>query len=88
MQNTARRPKLTVPGDGTGTVSHAGALLLTETARVTGQHAGLSAALNRRRRGRHLRQLPPADRRPKGGHEGRTGIAGVAVLGIASGGRR
>jgi hypothetical protein len=36
MQNTARRPKLTVSGDGTGTVSHAGALLLTETARVTG----------------------------------------------------
>ena len=47
MQNTARRPKITVSDDGTGIVSHAGALLLTETARVTGMRAGLSAGLAR-----------------------------------------
>ena len=39
MQNTARRPKITVSDDGPGIVSHAGALLLTETARVTGLQA-------------------------------------------------
>ena len=43
MQNTARRPKITVSDDGSGIVSHAGALLLTETARITGLAAGLSA---------------------------------------------
>jgi hypothetical protein len=47
MQNTARRPKIVVSGDGTGIVSHAGAMLLTETARVTGLQAGLSAGLGR-----------------------------------------
>jgi hypothetical protein len=49
MQNTARRPKMTVSADGRGIVSQAGALLLTETARVTGLAAGLSAGLARRR---------------------------------------
>jgi len=47
MQNTARRPKFTVSDDGTGIVSHAGGLLLTETARVTGLQAGLSRELGR-----------------------------------------
>ncbi len=45
MQNTARRAKIAVSDDGQGTVSHAGALLLTETARITGLQAGLSAGL-------------------------------------------
>jgi hypothetical protein len=52
MQNTARRPKITVSDDGTGIVSHAGALLLTETVRVTGMQAGLSAGLARWRASR------------------------------------
>jgi len=47
MQNTARRPRIMVSDDGTGIVSHAGALLLTETARITGQQAGLSGGLAR-----------------------------------------
>jgi hypothetical protein len=47
MQNTARRPKIVVSDDGRGIVSHAGAVLLTETARVTGLQAGLSQALAR-----------------------------------------
>jgi hypothetical protein len=34
-----------VSDDGTGIVSHAGVVLLTETARVTGLQAGLSQAL-------------------------------------------
>ena len=33
MQNTGRRPKISVSDDGSGIVSQAGALLLTETAR-------------------------------------------------------
>lgn len=52
MQNTARRPKLTVSGDGTGTMSHAGGLLLTETARVTGLNACLRPDLGHVRVGR------------------------------------
>lgn len=36
VQNTFRRPKFVVTDDGKGIVSHAGAMLLTETARVTG----------------------------------------------------
>ena len=36
MQNTARRPKITMSADGTGLVSQAGAVLLAEAARVTG----------------------------------------------------
>jgi hypothetical protein len=47
MQNTARRPKITVSDDGQGIVSQAGGLLLTETARITGLGAGLSAGLGR-----------------------------------------
>jgi Transposase DDE domain group 1 len=47
MQNTVRRPEILVSADGAGIVSHAGALLLTETARVTGLQAGLPAALGR-----------------------------------------
>jgi len=45
MQNTVRRPKIAVSADGTGIVSHAGGLLLTETARVTGLQAALTAGL-------------------------------------------
>ena len=52
MQNTAGRPKIAVSDDGSGIVSHAGALLLTETARVTGLQGGLSGALGRWRRPR------------------------------------
>ena len=47
MQNTACRPKITVSADGTGIVSHAGAVLLTQTLRVSGLDAGLAAALGR-----------------------------------------
>ena len=47
MQNTARRPKITVSADGTGLVSQAGTLLLAEAARVTGLGEGLSAGLAR-----------------------------------------
>jgi hypothetical protein len=36
VQITFRRPKFVVAEDGKGIVSHAGAMLLTETARVTG----------------------------------------------------
>ena len=52
MQNTARRPKIMVSDDGSGIVSQAGALLLTQTARITGLGAGLSAGLARWRRPR------------------------------------
>ena len=45
MKNTARRPKFTVTDDGKGIVSHAGAVLVTETARITGLAAGLSGGL-------------------------------------------
>jgi hypothetical protein len=47
VKNTSRRPKILVSADGPGLVSHAGALLLTETARVTGLAAGLSGGLAR-----------------------------------------
>jgi hypothetical protein len=47
VQNTARRPKITVSADGTGLVSQAGTLLLAEGARVTGLGEGLSGALGR-----------------------------------------
>jgi hypothetical protein len=52
VQNTTSRPKITVSADGSGIVSQAGALLLTETARITGLQAGLSAGLGRWRRPR------------------------------------
>ncbi len=47
MQNTARPAKITVSDDGKGIVSHGGAVLLTQTARVTGLARGLSGALER-----------------------------------------
>jgi Transposase DDE domain group 1 len=47
MQNTARRPKITVSADGEGLVSQAGALLLGEGVRVTGLGDALSAGLAR-----------------------------------------
>ena len=47
VKNTARRPKITVSADGQGLVSQAGALLLAETARVTGLGEALSAGLAR-----------------------------------------
>jgi hypothetical protein len=47
-----RRPKIVVSDDGAGIVSHAGALLLTETGPVTGLQAGLSGGLSRWRPGR------------------------------------
>jgi hypothetical protein len=47
MQNTARRPKITVSADGKGIVSQAGGLLLTQTVAVTGLDRGLSAGLER-----------------------------------------
>jgi hypothetical protein len=47
VQNTARRPKITVSADGKGLVSRAGTLLLAEAARVTGLGEGLAGALER-----------------------------------------
>ena len=47
MQNTARRPKITVSADGKGLVSQAGVLLLAETLRVTGLGEGLADGLAR-----------------------------------------
>jgi Transposase DDE domain group 1 len=47
VQNTARRPKITVSADGRGLVSQAGTLLLAEAARVTGLGQGLTDGLAR-----------------------------------------
>jgi hypothetical protein len=47
MKNTARRPRLLVSADGAGIVSHAGGVLVTRTARVTGLDGGLWAGLAR-----------------------------------------
>jgi len=47
VQNTARRPKITVSADGRGLVSQAGTLLLLEAARVTGLGQGLAGGLAR-----------------------------------------
>jgi len=52
MQNTSRRPKITVTADGTGIVSQAGGLLLIRALRATGLDRGLSVALERWRPGR------------------------------------
>jgi hypothetical protein len=52
MKITARRPKIAVSSDGTGIVSQAGALLLTQTLQVTGLGRGLSAGLGRWRQAR------------------------------------
>jgi Transposase DDE domain group 1 len=47
VNNTARRPKITVSADGTGLVSQAGGLLLAEALRVTRLGQGLSGGLAR-----------------------------------------
>jgi Transposase DDE domain group 1 len=47
VQLTARSPKIMVSGDGTGIVSQAGGLLLTEALRVVGLDRGLEEALER-----------------------------------------
>jgi Transposase DDE domain group 1 len=47
VQNTARRPKITVSADGKGLVSQSGALLLAETLRATGLGQGLADGLAR-----------------------------------------
>ena len=47
MNNTSRRPKITVAAGGSGVVSQAGGLLLTRVLRVTGLDGGLSAGLGR-----------------------------------------
>jgi hypothetical protein len=52
MQLTARRPKIMVSADGTGIVSQAGGLVLTQTLRATGLDRGLDAALERWRQPR------------------------------------
>ena len=57
MQNTARRPKITVSADGKGLVSQAGALLLAETLRVTGLGEGLAEGLARWRAPRAVHDL-------------------------------
>jgi Transposase DDE domain group 1 len=47
MNNTVRRPKITVSADGRGLVSQAGVLLLLETLRATGLGQGLAGGLAR-----------------------------------------
>ena len=47
MQLTAHHPKIMVSGDGTGIVSQAGGLLITQTLRATGLDRGLEDALER-----------------------------------------
>jgi hypothetical protein len=47
MKVTAARAKITVSDDGTGIVSQAGTLLLTQSMRATGLGRGLTAALER-----------------------------------------
>ena|SRR6266566_2671638 len=72
MQNTARRPKITVSADGTGIVSQAGGLLLTRALAVTGLDAGLTAGLERWRA-------------PRAAHDPGKIIADLAVM-LALGG--
>ncbi len=72
MQNTARRPKITVSADGTGIVSQAGGLLLTRALAVTGLDAGLTAGLERWRA-------------PRAAHDPGNIIADLAVM-LALGG--
>jgi hypothetical protein len=52
VKNTGRCPRLLVSADGAGIVSHAGGVLVTRTAGVTGLDAGLSAGLARWRASR------------------------------------
>jgi len=47
MHRTARRPKIVVSADGTGLVSQAGGLLLTQALRAAGLDRGLTVALER-----------------------------------------
>src|SRR6516164_426086 len=47
MQLTARSPKIMVSADGSGIVSQAGGLLLTQALRVSGLDCGLDVALER-----------------------------------------
>jgi hypothetical protein len=47
VNNTVRRPKITVSADGQGLVSQAGTLLLAEAVRVTGLGEGISSGLAR-----------------------------------------
>jgi hypothetical protein len=47
VQLTVCHPRITVSADGTGIVSQAGGLLLTQALRVTGLDRGLDAALER-----------------------------------------
>jgi hypothetical protein len=47
VQLTARHPKIMISADGTGIVSQAGGLLLTQTLRATGLDRSLDAALER-----------------------------------------
>ncbi len=72
MQNTARPAKITVSDDGKGIVSHGGAGLLTQTARVTGLARGWSGALERWRL-------------PRSVHDPGTVVADLAVA-VALGG--
>jgi hypothetical protein len=72
MQNTARRPKITVSADGTGIVSQAGGLLVTRTLAVTGLGDGLTAGLERWRA-------------PRAAHDPGKIIADLAVM-LALGG--
>jgi len=55
VQLTACHPRITVPADGTGIVSQAGGLLLTQTLRATGLDRSLPAALERWRPARAVR---------------------------------
>ena len=52
MKNIAAHSRIAVSADGTGIVSQVGGVLLTQTLRVTGLDAGLSAGLGRWRPGR------------------------------------
>jgi DDE family transposase len=54
VQLTAQHPKIMVSADGTGIVSQAGGLLLTQALRVTGLDRGLDAALERWRPARAM----------------------------------
>src|SRR5260370_35589620 len=47
MHLTARSPKIMVSADGSGIVSQAGGLLLTQALRATGLDCGLDVALER-----------------------------------------
>jgi hypothetical protein len=47
MKTTCPHAKIAVPVDGTGIVSQAGAVLLTQALRATGLDRGLSVALER-----------------------------------------